>query len=782
MHPLQHKLVRDLVRHRGQYLAIALVVAIGVAAQVATGGLLTSLAGSRDDFYAAGRFADVFAGLQRAPDALAPRLATIPGVRALTTRVVTLGTVADRRFAEPAGLQLVSWSDGLNRVLLQSGRPPRADTAEIVVASAFAEAHGLVAGDALEVIVHGRRTRLTLAGIGDSPEFVYQIAPGDALPDYRRHTVAWMDAERLAALAGYQGAFNQVAVALAPGAHAAVVLDRLDAELDAYGGQGAYTRDEQLSHRFVQNELEELRVHATVVPLVFLAAAAFLLHLVITRRVRRERELIGMLKAFGYHNVTIAAHYLALGLAIFAVGALLGLALGIWLGRFLAEIYVAFFRFPGFSFELDLARASVALAVSAAAVASGTAAGLGAIVRLPPAEAMRPPAPPAYHARRTGRGLALRWLGLPERLIVRHLGRTPLRTLLSIAGLAAACALVAFSGFQRDAVDFMTSFHFDRQDRSDLTLTLVETGPGRATQEMLRRPGVLAAEPFRVVPVRLRHGHASYRTVLEGWPADGRLMRLVDDGGRAVPLPADGLLLSAQLGSMLGLAAGDPVEVELLEGTKARYHVPVAGLIDDYVGVGAWQRLDGLHRTLREQDAIDGLRLAVEPARVAALQADLARLPAVAGVIRRTARFESFEQTFGQSLLIIAFVFLVIAGLLAFGMVFNFARTLLDERRRELATLRVLGLTPAETAYLLVAELAVLTLLAVPPGLGLGQALAALLATAMRSELFRVPVVLSPDSYARAVLVLLAAGVVSAAWSVRDLWRLDIRESLQARD
>lgn len=782
MRPLHHKLLRDLTAHRGQYLAIALVIAVGVAAQVSTGGLLASLGAARDDFYAAGRFADAFASAVRAPDSLASQIARLPGVRQASTRVVTLAVAVDSRLDEPASLELVSWSDTLDAVVLAAGRAPRADGAEIVLASAFAAAHGLVPGDTLAVVVHGRRVDLEVVGVGDSPEYVYQIAPGEMLPDYRRHTVAWMAHARLAALAGLEGAFNDVAVALAPGADPAPTLAALDTLLGPWGGGGAYARNEQLSHRFIQNELEELDVHATVVPLVFLAAAAFLLHLVITRRVTRERELIGMLKAFGYEDATIVAHYLELGLAIFAVGALLGIALGLWLGRLLAGLYVDFFRFPDLGFHLDPARTAIGLVVSCAAVASGTIAGLVAVARLPPAEAMRPPSPPAYRAGRGPARMLSRLLGLPERLIVRHLVRTPLRTSLTVAGLAAACALVAFSGFQHDAIDLMTEFHFERQDSSDLTVTFLDPVAGRAAQELLRRPGVRAAEPFRTVPVRLHHGHATYRTVLEGREADARLTRLLDRDGRELRLPADGVVLSAQLGRMLDLAPDDVVEVELLVGRRSRHRVVVARLLDDYVGVGAWMRLDALHRLLAEQDAVDGLRLTVAPEYRAALPVELALLPSVASVGRREARLDAFQESFGQSLLIVAFVFLMIAGTLAFGMVFNAARTLLDERRRELATLRVLGLGRAETSYLLLAELVLLALLALPPGLGLGWALAALLARAMQSELFRVPVVLAPASYARAVVVLLAATGASAAWSVLDLWRLDMRESLGARD
>ncbi len=783
MRTLHHKLLHDLVRHRAQFLAIAMVIAIGIAAQVASGGLLVSLEAARDDFYRQQHFADVFAALKRAPAPLAARITGLPGVHRVDARVLTWGTLPDPRLAEPGTALLVSWPGaGLNGVALQSGRAPARGTLEVVISTAFADAWQLRAGERLRMIANGRRIDAIICGTGDSPEFVYSIAPGEMLPDYRRHTVAWMDREELAAIAGMRGAFNNLAIGLAPDTSEGEVIASVDRLLRPYGGTGAYGRDEQLSNRFIENEFEELEVHTTVVPLIFLGAAAFLLHLVLTRRVRREREIIGMLKAFGYSNAAIGLHYLALGLAVFAVGATLGVALGLWLGHLLAGLYVDFFRFPAFGFAIDPARTLLGVFVAGAAVASGTLSGLASAARLPPAEAMRPPAPPAYR-----RALALpvalrRRLGVPERMIIRHLARGPVRTLLTVLGLATACGLVAFSGFQRDAIDYMTRFHFELQDRSDLTVTFLEPVSGRVVQELSRRPGVQSVEPFRQVAARLRHEHATYRGALEAWDEGARMRQLLDREHRKVPLPASGLLISSQLGSMIGAKPGELIEVEILEGGREVFTIPVAGWLDDYVGVGAYLRLEELHRLLGEQDAVSGAWLEVEQDRQAAVLSSLAGLPGVGGISSSARRVSAFDETFGRSLLIVAFVFLAIAGTLAFAMVFNAARTVFDERRRELATLRVIGMTRAETGYILVAELAVLALLSIPVGLALGYGLAALLAAAMQSELFRLPVILDAHSYARATLLLLAATAVSMVWSAWDLARLDVKEALAARD
>lgn len=787
MHPLGKKLLRDLARHRAQAIAIAVVVAIGTSIQVASGGLLASLAEARDGFYRERRFAEVFTSLVRAPERLTEDLGRIPGVQQAEARVRLGGLLDDPRLGEPGSIMLVSWpSAGLNGVALSAGRAPHPGHGELVIGSAFAEAHGLQPGDPLRMVARGRRVEARIVGIGDSPEFIYAIGPGELLPDYRRHALGWMDPTELAALAGMSGAFNEVSLALHPAEDPAAleagVIDELDRLLAPYGGAGAYGRDEQLSHRFIENEFDELRVHATVVPLIFLGAAAFLLHLVLTRRVRREREIIGMLKAFGFDNRAVALHYLALGMLIYLAGALAGLAGGVWLGRMLSGLYLDFFRFPTFLFTLDPARTLLGLAVAGIAVASGTLAGLLEAMRLPPAEAMRPPTPPLYRHRWRWPAAWTRRIGVPERMILRHLARAPLRSALSVLGLAIACGLVTFSGFQQDAIRFLTTFHFERQNRADLTVTFVEPRSGRVAQELARQPGVLAVQGHRTLPVKLVHGHARYRTALEAWQVQPALRRLLDRTGHEVSLPVGGLLLSRELGEMLGVGVGDRLRVEVLEGDRRSLDLGVAALLEDYVGVGAYLPLEFLHRQLDEQDALSGAWLAVEPGHRTPLVESLSRLPGVAAVTVNARRSEAFNETFGRSLMIVAGVFLAVAGTLAFAMIFNAARTLFDERRRELATLRVIGLTRGETGYLLAAELLLLALLALPLGLLLGYLLADLLATAMRSELFRLPVILERESYARGAVLLLVATAVSVGWSLRDLWKLDVKEALSARD
>ncbi|MBI5015310.1 MAG: ABC transporter permease [Deltaproteobacteria bacterium] len=787
MKALDRKVLRDLWALKAQAAAIAAVIVSGVATLVLSVSTLDSLRLTQASYYRDCAFADVFASLVRAPEGLGDRLRAVPGVDRVQTRVVGAASLTVPGFDEPVRALVVSIPDSgeplVNRLHLRQGRlaaPEGGD--EVVVSETLAEAHGLSPGAALDAILHGRRRRLTVVGVALSPEHIYQIAPGALFPDYRRYGVLWMARTPLASAYGLEGAFNDVAATLGPGASLEGVLERLDALLAPYGGRGAYGRRDQTSHRFLSDEMRQLRTTGTVFPTIFLGVAAFLLNIVVSRTVALQREQVATLKAFGYGNGAIALHYAKLLSLIVAAGVAGGLATGAWLGRGLSRLYMEYYRFPYLDYVLRPSAVGVAVLVSGAACLAGALHAVRRAAALPPAEAMRPEAPERYRVcfvERLGLG---RFLSQPARMIARHIGRQPLKAALTILGLALACAILMLSGFESDAVDFMVDTQFRRAQREDLLVTFTDPSSRSALHELESLDGVFRAEGFRVVPVRLRRGHRTYRTAIQGEEPGSRLRRLFDAQDRPVVLPPTGLVFTDYLGGLLQVAPGETVTVEVLEGARAVREVPVAGLVSQYVGVSAYMDLDALNRLLGEGDAVSGAALAVDAPQWPALFAALAARPRVASTVARENAIRSFYEMMGQTLLVFVFVNAVLAATIAGGVVYNSARVSLSERSRELASLRVLGYTRGEISYILLGELAVLTLAAVPLGFLMGYGLCAYLSAALRSDLYRIPLVMTPETFAFSALVVLSAAGASALLVRRRLDHLDLVAVLKTRE
>ncbi|HYW05229.1 MAG TPA: ABC transporter permease [Gammaproteobacteria bacterium] len=788
MRALDRKLLRDLWRLRAQELAIALVIAGGVATYIMAASTLESLQRTEDRFYREYRFGEVFASLKRAPESLTVRIRSIPGTARVETRVLGQARLQLPGFPDPVTAVVVSIPDrgqpALNRLYLRSGRLPGPDPGgnRVVVSEAFAEAHGLRPGDALQAVINGRSERLRICGVALSPEFIYQMRPGDMFPDYRRYGVLWMARTPLENAYDMQGAFNDVVLRLAPGAEAVPVIQRLDGILAPYGGLGAYDRADQFSHHYLSQELQQLHTIATLLPGIFLAVAAFLLNLVMSRLIRTQREQIGVLKAFGYASRAIALHYAMLASVIALAGIVLGIGAGAWLGHLVSGIYRGFFRFPFLDYRLAPSVVGDVVAVTAAAALAGTLVAVRRASRLPPAAAMQPEPPPVYRPTLFERLGLQRLFDQPTRMIIRHLEREPVKSALSVTGIAFAVAIMMVGRFQSDVITYITEVQFERIQNQDLTVTFRDPASRRALYELRGLPGVRTAEPFRVVSVRFRHGPYSHRGGIQAYAPGSHLHHLLDADLHRVTLPPDGLVMTDYLAQMLHARPGQTITVEVLEGRRRVLRLPLAGMVSEHLGVSGYMRLAALNRALGDGDVASGALVADERGARTALYRRLREMPAVSGVTLREAAIESFHATMGETLLIFTFITTLLASIIAFGVVYNSARIALVERTRELASLRILGFARAEAAYILVGELALITLAAVVPGFFAGRALCFLLSRGMRSELYRVPLVIEPRTYAFAAMVVMAAMALSAVVVWRRVARLDLVGALKTRE
>ena len=785
MMTLDRKLTRDLWRLRGQALAIAVVIAGGVMTLILSVTTLEALSGARERFYASHHFAEVFADVKRAPLGVVPRLQEIEGVNLIEPRVQAAMRLSVAGFDDPVRGLAQSIPDGrqpmLNRLHLVAGglpEPGRDDQA--VVSDAFAEAHRLVPGDSLEAIIDGRRVRLRLAGIALSPEFLYQVAPTDLMPDYQRYAVLWMNQRTLANAFGMEGAFNRLTLTLQAGAQREAVIDALDLALARYGGTGAWTRDDQPSHRFLEEELNQQRIQATVLPTIFLAVSAFLLHVVMGRLIQTQREQVAVLKAFGYRDAELARHFGLLAGMIVLLGWALGVALGAWAASGMAGLYRDYFRFPEMPFRVPLWALALSLAVVALATLLGTWQAVWQAVSRPPAEAMRPPAPARFRRSWLERVLPPALLGHEGRIVLRHLARHPAKAGLSVAGIALSAGLLMMGAYQLDAVEAMIDQQYRQVLRMDMELTFAEATPARAAGELRHLPGVLAVEAWRRVPVTLIHGHREERTSLLGMEPEPQLRQVLDGDGRPQRLPEAGLMLTRYLAESLDARVGDQLEVAIMEGQRRHVTLPLAALVDEPLGVGAYLTRERLNALMGEGPAISGAWLLVDSDRREALNAALWKMPGVAAIGRLDQAERGIRDYLDETILLFAAIFVAIATSIGFGVVYNNARITFAERARELATLQVLGYSRAEVSRILLGEIALLTLVAIPPGWAIGIVFSRLLNQAFSSDLFRIPLVLTPQAFGIAASGVLAASLLVALLVVRRIGRLDKLRVLKA--
>ena len=787
MRAIHIKLFRDLWHTWGQALAIAAVIASGIATYVMSVSTVHSLVSTRAAFYRDYRFAEVFASAKRAPNSLHERIEAIPGVDRVETRVVAAVKFSVPGFPDPVNARVISiparGEPLLNRLHLRAGRlPDPARDDEVVLNEVFAEAHRLQPGDRLDMVIKGRLQSVRVCGIALSPEYVFQINPGGVIPDFKRFGVLWMRRNVLEEAYQMEGGFNDVVLTLAAGAQPEEVMDQLTALLQDYGGLDAQDRYWQTSHRFLENEFSQLRQMARIFSIIFLGVAAFLLNVVLSRLISTQRQEIAALKSFGYSDAQVGLHYLQFVGVIVAAGVVVGVGAGIWLGQGLSHLYIEYYRFPVFRYELRAGVALLAAAVSAAAAILATWTAVRRAVLLPPAEAMRPEPPAKYRRSLVERAGLGRAFSQSVRMILRNVERRPVKSTVSVIGIALACAVMVVGTFFSDAVDFMIEVEFERAQRQDITMRFFEPTSRRVLHDVEAMEGVRYAEVYRSVPVRLRHGHRSYRTTIKGSERDRDLNRLLDTGHHALELPISGVLLTDHLAQLLGVRPGDTLIAEVLEGRQPELRLEVAGVASQYVGVGAYMELGALNRVMQEDDSVSGAYLKIDPSYRQRIYAAVKEMPRVSSSDATENLISSFYETSGEFILVFVTFISGLAGIITFGVVYNSARIALAERAHELASMRVLGFTRGEISFILLGELTLLTLVAIPAGLVMGRMLCWVMIQNVQQDIFRVPLIVQPNTYALAATVVIGASLLSSLLVRSRLDHLDLVAVLKIQE
>ncbi|WP_170113396.1 ABC transporter permease [Ahniella affigens] len=788
MRPLTRKLFRDLWRLRAQSAAVVALLAIGIGMLVSSLGMKTSLGESRDAYYRDDRLSDLQLQLVRAPMRLTERIASLPGVQAIDARVAAPALLGLPGIDEQITAKLLSLDvpdkTPVNQPWLVQGRwpEPLLGSQEIVVNQAFMEAHGLQPGDTLAATIRGGRETFKIVGMANSPEFVFVSPPGQMFPQPDRYALIWMLRPALEQAADLDGAFNDLVLRLSPNADVAAIKASLQSLLGRYGAQTAQGRDRIPSARFLDQELDQLATMAKLIPPAFLAVAAFLLNVALTRLVEAERANIGLLKAFGFLPGEVALNYLGMSLVLVILGMVLGAALAQYLGEMMAALYLKVYRLPSLPFETTWDAWLIAVAVASLAGLAGSINAVRRVLKLSAAAALMPAPPPAFqHGSRLFERLTRQFDAL-TRVVLRRILGFPRRSLTTIAGVVCALSLLILARQFPIAIQQLLEVSFDHARRQDLSLTLIEAGGTDTLQALRRLPGTIQIEPFRNVPALFRYRTQSADEAIVGLMPDAELERLVDFNGLPQRVRDDGLIITQGLARQLGAGVGDRIDVKITTGRQVDLQLPVLAVVTVSAGNNAYVSLSQLGEVLQEPGRIGGAHVRIDPAELPAFHQAVREMPIVAGVSDLKRARASLARTFEEGAGVMTGIFVTFAVLMSVGIAFATSSVTLAEQRRDLATLQVLGFSRREVSYVLLAEIGVLTLLSLPLGVLIGHWFAMAFLKAMATDLFTFPMRFEPAAYAASAAIVLAAIIGASLLVRREIDRINLVESLKSRE
>jgi len=776
------KLRRDILASRWQFLAVAVVIALGVAIFIGAYGSYQNLRSSYDRTYDQLRMADLWFEVADAPAGVAQEVAAVEGVAAAEGRLVEeLPVVLPKAGPERMLGRFVTLPSErraeVNDIKVTNGEyfSPGSDEPQVLLEKGFADFHDAQPGDMLQLIVAEDETvDFRVAGVAASPEYLW-VAKSErdlfTLPS--TFGIVFVPHDQLSELLGHRGQINEVTLRLENGADEVAVRGEVETLLAPYDLGRVIDREHQLGNRLLQLDLEGFEALALVFPILFLSVSALAIYTLLNRLVQMQRPHIGLMRAIGYSRGQVLRHYLVYGLAVGVVAAAAGVALGYALSIGITEMYGHFLNVPFISQRLQPGIMAIGFAagVLTALIAGAIPAWGSAGTR--PAEAMQPPAPTA------GRRTILETLVPPLarapyvlRLPLRNLFRARRRTLYTVLGVGSGVALVLVAASFLDSYDSMIRLQFDDIQKYDAKVSFTQPVPQSLAAEVAAFEGVAAAEPIIEVPVALSAGGERHVTALQGIEADSRLYGTPAPGGDSVST-GDGLLLTPPVSKLLGVRESDTVNVQpLLPGGEVM-ELTVDAIVKHPLGDIAFARLDTAQGLAGGEGLASTLLVSFTGTPDEPLQERLLALPG-APTVEYTEDVEEYINELSDLIFVFVGVMLVFGVALGFAIIFNTITINTLERRRELATMRTIGSSVGRLGAMLTVENVLMGLLGVVVGLPLGYAISLYFASLYQTELYDMPTVIYTRTYGIAALGALLVLLLAEIPSIRFVRRLDL--------
>jgi putative ABC transport system permease protein len=773
-------MVRDLMASKWLFLAVAMVIFLGVALFGASFLGYRNLKTSYDYTYETLRFADFTVTVAEAPPESVGEAASIPGVVAVTGRLKTdmALALAGEEGKTVLGRVVSLPSDGrpaVNDVKVEEGSYFSAGHAEeVLVEISFAKYHGLEPGDTLSLMAGDTPIEFTVAGIVSSPEYIWPAKSQQEImttPD--TFGVIFVPDAAIAALTG-KDAINDFCFLVDQGTARDAVMDRALATLSAYSVTEVITEEEQPSNAALAQDVQAFAEVSETFPFLFLFVGALATYILLTRIVQNQRTQIGLMRALGYSRRQVMVHYLSFGLVVGIAGSLAGAIAGYFLSEVVTSVYVSFLGLPYTSTTMGgVERVAIGMGVLIG-ILPGLVAGFlpaRAAVKIRPADAMRLPPPTA------GRRLLLEKIVPPLarasflwKIPLRNIFRNRRRSLYTVIGVALGASLILISAGFIDTIDDVMDLQFKRIQRYDVMITFADPQSEAVADTVAAWQHVEKVEPALQIPVSLSYEDKTYSTLIIGLPADAELYGLYSPGGDRTTVRSGGILLSESIRRILGAEAGDIIGIGTPAGTLS---APVAGFVKQGVGSPGYVSLNDVQALTGDQPVINGLMLAAEPGNLDAIRDSAYALPGVAAV-ELTAETRGRIEDLVDMSRVMMWVMLGFGAALSFAIVFTTVTVGILERRREIATMRTLGESRGRIGLMITMENLLLGVAGMVPGIPLGYLLAVLMMQRVQTDMMAFDLVIFPRTYALTVFVVMLIMLVSQLPSIRQMNRLSL--------
>ena len=778
-----------------QFIAVILVIILGVTLFVSIFGAYRNLLLTKDTYFTEQNLCDFYIYLQKAPYEALKKIKKVAGIKKVSGRIeydvsVDLNDGSQNKVGRILSVPPKYSKHTINNIYMLKGKYfTHPNTPEVIVNDRFAKANSLKIGQKIFITANNKKQELKIIGFATSPEYVYLIRGiEDFLPNYKDFGLLFITPEFAESILGYKGAMNQIVGFFGDNTlskkHREAILDNAEKELKSYGVFYKLLKEDQVSNRMISDEIKQLKVSTFITPMMFLGIAAVVIFMIVGRIVKNQRIHIGELISFGYSNIQIFWHYLKYALFVGVIGSGIGLILGLMLSAEYIKLYNQYYVFPYLKYHIypDVALIGVGMTLSFCAVAGFLS--VSKILSLMPAVAMRSESPQA------GKKILMEkmtfiWklLSLKTKIIIRNLFRKKSRFIVGMVSIMLSGSLLIISLSMNDSTNYLLKFEFFEIEKYDLKVMFFEPRSMESINELKRFDFVSSIEPILELPVSIQREWRKKDIAVTGISSDPKLLKISTNTSYNKNLD-NGIIVNEKLAQILRLKIGDEIQLKSLKkGERRKRQFIIKGINNQIFGLPCYMDIKTLGKSFLQGVVASGALIKLKKGYdMEAIKKELKKYPAIASTQFKQQFIASFNEAITGTMFVSLFILFIFAGSIAFAVIYNTTIISIMERRIEIAVFKVLGFTDKEIVKIIFNENNLLGICGIAVSLPLGTFLNWLIGLAYDTEMYRFPMIVNTGTYVITIIMLMSFVYLSNVLCMKTIHKIDVVEALKARE
>lgn len=780
MKKLDLRLLRLINNQRGQFIAITVLVIVGLTVYTALSTAIVNLEDTLNYYYDQTNFADIFVQFSKVPESALNKVKKINGVKEVEGRIVFDIRMETEDSNEKVKTRIVSIPDNnmINKLYTIEGNYIETKNKEVMVIEQFANARNMNINDTIKPYIEGKTFDLKISGISASPEYVYLMENEQSLlPMPDKFGIIFVSQEFARQNFGFKDSYNEILVTVKDKEKIDKIKNQIEKELDQYGIKRIYTRKEQLSNRMVMEEINGVKKTSSTVPVIFLGVAAIIISAMLSRMIRNDRMSIGVLKALGYSNINVLMHYTKFSILIGLIGSILGIILGTVLSGSIAKLYAQFFNIPMLKFKLYYVYMFSAIILSIIFCTLAGIWGSRKVLKILPAESMRPE-PPKQGGRIFLDRIDILWkkLSFSWKMVLRNILRNKKRFIFITFGIAMTFAITLMPSMMDSAMNDIFDGHYSEFQKMDYNINFSTPLSTNAINEIKHIVKVEKIEPKIEFPFEIVYGNNKMVANIIGVNNDTEFYGFKNINEQNINLPSEGIVLSEGLARFLGVQKGDKVKIKTFIPNKNDIYVEVKDIIKQSLGTNGYMDIGIMGSELLDKGLITGVYIDSNDDIKEKLE-NVKNISSIQSLEDMRSIFEEFVELTLYSI----GMMIIFAGILGFAIVYNSTIMNIAERKLEFSSLRVMGFSKKEIFKIVTKENTVMTIFGIILGIPLGQSMLSSLEKTFNTEIYTLEMNPTLSSYIITSVLTIAFVVLAQLATYKKINKLDFIEALKNR-